>query len=230
VLVAVAVVPQTPLLVPEIAAGAAGELEGLRAAALDAVRSVAERAARVVVVAPGPEEVSYAEVAADFGPFGYEGAAALDAGSAGARPSSTSSVRPGSALPLGAWLLEAAGVTRPRTFRETTGAVIDIDREPTALLVLADGTAKRSPSAPGHVDVRALAFDAVISTALAAADLDALGSLDAGRAAELWASGVPALRALAETARADGGGGWQARLRYDAAPYGVGYWVATWSR
>ncbi|MFD1827518.1 MULTISPECIES: hypothetical protein [Mumia] len=219
-LVAVAVVPQTPLLVPEIAAGAAGELEPLRAAAIEAVREAAGVADRVMVVAPGPGEEAYDSVVADFSAFGYE---CLDTGA--------SDVRPGSALPLGEWLLSAAGVTLPRTFRETTGTAIDLGGHVrTALLVLADGTAKREESAPGHVDVRSLAFDAVIGTALAGVDLDALASLDPALADALWASGAPAFRALAATVRADAAEGWAARLRYDGAPYGVAYWVAVWSR
>ncbi|MGH1564777.1 hypothetical protein [Mumia sp. DW29H23] len=228
-LVSVAVVPQTPLLVPEIASGAARELEALRTAAVEAVREVATDADRVVVVAPGPKDVAYGAVEADFSAFGYGG---LDTGSASAPPYSTtgsSTPRAGSALPLGAWLLDVAGVRLPRTFHETTGTAVDLeDQGRTALLVLADGTAKRDESAPGYVDVRALAFDAVIGTALAGADVDALASLQPDLAEELWASGVPAFRALAATVRTRGAEGLRARLRYDGAPYGVAYWVATW--
>src|SRR5947199_3765714 len=54
-LVAAAVCPQTPLLVPEVAGGAAEELADVRGAAFDAVAALgAERPDMVVVVAPTP--------------------------------------------------------------------------------------------------------------------------------------------------------------------------------
>lgn len=221
-LLSVAVVPQTPLLVPEIAAGAADELEPLRTCVLDAISVVTSPADRVVVVAPGPVDASFPEVRPDFSAYGF-----------GEAVPGGSGVRAGSALPLGAWLLDRAGVGVPREYHETSGSALSLPADGrTALLVLADGTAKRDESAPGHVDVRALAFDAAVSTALAGADTAALAALDLGRAAELWASGAPALKALGATPSTDGSGTapWQARLRYDAAPYGVGYWVAVWTR
>lgn len=220
--VSVAVVPQTPLLVPEIAAGAAGELETLRSYAIDAVREVTSDADRVLVLAPGPADARFDDVAADFTPYGY-GERSSDATGTGA------GVRPGSALPLGAWLLDAVGTTVPRVFAETSGEAVDLPGNGrTALVVLADGSAKRDKTAPGYVDVRALAFDAVIGTALASADLDALAALDPALAADLWASGVPAFRALAATVRVDGGDEIAAQLTYDGSPYGVAYWVAVW--
>lgn len=220
-LVAVAVVPQTPLLVPEIAAGAAGELDALRTAAVDAVRDVTAGADQVVVLAPGPRSASYGEVPADFRAFGYQGAdeAAGD----------DSPVRPGSALPLGAWLLDAAGVTLARSFQETDGAAVDVPANGrTALVVLADGSAKRDATAPGYVDERAVPYDAAIATALAAGDVDALATLDCGLAADLWASGVPALVSLASTTQATGSAVAASYLHHESAPYGVAYWVATW--
>ncbi|WP_262848761.1 hypothetical protein [Mumia quercus] len=222
-LLSVAVVPQTPLLVPEIAAGAADELEPLRACVLEAVGAATSSADRVVVVAPGPAAVSFTDVRADFSPYGYGEAAPATRG-----------VRAGSALPLGAWLLDRVAADVPREYHETSGSALALrPGARTALVVLADGTAKRDESAPGHVDVRALAFDAAVSTALAGPDTEALADLDLDRAAELWASGAPALRALGATVRADSNptaASWRARLRYDAAPYGVGYWVAEWRR
>ena len=68
-----------------------------------------------------------------------------------------------------------------------------------ALLVMADGSAKRSTSAPGFLDDRAEAFDASIAAALADGDAEALASLDLELGAELWAAGTPALRTLGQS-------------------------------
>lgn len=90
------------------------------------------------------------------------------------------------------------------------------------LLVVANGTATRTEKAPGHLDDRAEAFDAVIGAALRSGDAAALGTLDLDLAAELWAPDAPVLAGLASfevtTSEVD----------YDDAPYGVQYWVARW--
>ena len=96
--------------------------------------------------------------------------------------------------------------------------------EADALLVVADGTAKRSEKAPGHLDPRAEAFDHALARALDEADRDALLGLDPGLAEELWVAGLPALQAVASLP-----GPWRGEVAYAQAPYGVGYVVATWT-
>ena len=93
-----------------------------------------------------------------------------------------------------------------------------------AYLVVADGTAMRTPKAPGNLDERAEAFDAVVVAALAAGDASALGALDEALATALWVGGIPAWRAAAELP-----GTWRGQVFYADAPYGVGYVVATWT-
>jgi hypothetical protein len=95
-----------------------------------------------------------------------------------------------------------------------------------SLLVVADGSAKRTEKGPGHLDPRAEGFDAAIQQALAAADPGALEALDEGLARELWVGGTAAWRAVAHAAP----GEWNGHLLYAGAPYGVGYHVATWTR
>jgi hypothetical protein len=97
--------------------------------------------------------------------------------------------------------------------------------EAPSYLVVADGTAKRTLKAPGHLDERAEGFDAAIEQALAAGDPEGLLALDEQLAAALWVQGLPALRAAAGLA-----GPWQAEVLYAGAPFGVGYVVATWVR
>src|SRR5690606_505434 len=95
-----------------------------------------------------------------------------------------------------------------------------------ALLVLGDGSACRSVRAPGYLDERAAPFDAAVSAALASADTGALLGLDADLARRVRAAGRAAWQVLAGAAE---GAGLSGALRYDDAPYGVGYLVASWS-
>jgi hypothetical protein len=211
VILAAAVCPHPPMIVPQVAAGAADELAGLRAACDEAVRAVLQRRAdRVVVIGAGDLQADLDDTAGGtFAPYGVD----LHVGG------------PGSELPLslavGAWLLDRAGWTGPRTY--STGTPVVDDR--VALLVMADGSARRSATAPGFLDDRAEAFDRSVAAALAAGDSAGLAALDVDLGAALWAAGVPALRTLGALTK---GADIDARLRADVAPFGVGYWVADW--
>ncbi len=99
---------------------------------------------------------------------------------------------------------------------------------PVGLLVLGDGAAMHTPRAPGHFDARAEGLDTAVAAALAAADPDALLSLDAGLADELWVSGREAWQVGAAAAQALAPA-WRGELLYSAAPYGVAYHVALWT-
>ena len=102
------------------------------------------------------------------------------------------------------------------------------DDQRVALLVLGDGSACRSEKAPGYFDARAEPFDAGVARALADADAQALLDLDADLAGQLQCAGRAPWQVLAGGVRPDGRS-WQGRLHYDEAPYGVAYFVATWS-
>lgn len=199
------------MIVPAVASGAADDLASLREACDSAVSALlAAGPERVVVLGSGSLDGDRDESAGGtFGPYGVD----LHAGG------------PGSDLPLsltvGAWLLDRAGWSGPRTY--STGTPDIGDR--TGLLVMADGSARRSTSAPGFLDERAEGFDASIATALARGDAAALASLDLDLGAALWAAGTPALRVLGELTKGTDIG---ASLRVDVAPFGVGYWVADW--
>jgi hypothetical protein len=112
-------------------------------------------------------------------------------------------------------LLDAVGYAGPRT-----GPPDDAP----ALLVLANGSGRRSEKAPGHLDERAFDFDESLGKALASGDAAGLGRLDATLAAELLTSGCDALRAVAALVH----GGVEAQTRYADDPFGVQYWVVTW--
>ncbi len=93
------------------------------------------------------------------------------------------------------------------------------------LLVLGDGSARRTVKAPGYYDERAAAFDATVSEALTTGDPAALAAVDADLGRELLAAGVPAWHAAADLVTAPVT---SARVAYDDAPLGVGYLVASW--
>ncbi|MEU5784216.1 hypothetical protein [Micromonospora lupini] len=240
-LVAAAVCPHPPLLVPEVAGAAAGELDDLRAACDLAVRRL---------LAADPDAVVLLGVGPSTGPI---------------RPPATGTLQPwgvdldvplipgqpdrGAVLPLsltvGAWLLARNAESSAVAAAPVSAAQVTADAGPVevaalaeqvagsgdrvALLVLGDGSACRGEKAPGYDDQRALPYDKRVAAALAEADLDALRDLDAGLSAQLKVAGRASWQVLAEAARSSGGG-WRGELLHDSAPYGVAYFVASWER
>ncbi|TXL63259.1 class III extradiol ring-cleavage dioxygenase family protein [Aeromicrobium terrae] len=210
-IIAAAVCPHPPALVAEVA-GAADELADVREQALAAVEAlVGASPDRVVVLGAGDPGYT-----ADESAGGTLAGHGVDVRAGGARLGLPLS------LTVGAWLLDQVHWQDPRTY--TTEVPDSHDR--VALLVMADGSARRSLAAPGHLDERAEAFDAGIARALAEGDAAALADLDLDLAGELLASGAPTLVRLGEATK---GTDVAARLRCDVAPFGVGYWVADWT-
>ncbi|MGW7073735.1 class III extradiol dioxygenase subunit B-like domain-containing protein [Streptomyces sp. NPDC054866] len=235
-LVAAAVCPCPPLLVPEVAAGAAPELDAARAACMDAIGVLAaSRPDRLVVVGPaerngrGPHPQG---ARGTFRGFGVDldvrlGRSDVEAG--GELPPS---------LAVAAWLLdrtewsaaplEGLGVGEPLAVERCiqVGGEIAARADRVALLVMGDASACRTLKAPGYLDERAAGFDAEVARALGAADVEALKALDEELAYELKAAGRAPWQVLAGAAE---GAGLSGELLYEDAPYGVGYLVAAWS-
>ncbi|WP_407549505.1 class III extradiol dioxygenase subunit B-like domain-containing protein [Streptomyces sp. Pv4-95] len=241
-LVAAAICPCPPLLVPEVAAGAAPELEALRAASFDAVGVLAAaRPDRLIVIGPaeqagrGPHPQG---AVGSFRGFGVELEVPLGAVSPGSPGSPGAERELPPSLTVGAWLLsrtewadapvEGLGVGEPlaRDRCLPVGREIAASAERVALLVMGDGSACRSVKAPGYFDERAEGFDTAAARALGAADIAALRALDEELAFDLRASGRACWQVLAGAAE---GAGLQGRLLREEAPYGVGYFAATWS-
>ncbi|WP_432174419.1 class III extradiol dioxygenase subunit B-like domain-containing protein [Streptomyces sp. Tue6028] len=238
-LVAAAVCPCPPLLVPAVAAGAAPELDAARAACTDAVGLLAASRPDLLVVV-GPADESGRGTFPQGAPGSFRGFGVdLDVHLGGEGPASAAAERglPPS-LAVAAWLLERTdwsdapveglGVGEPLAAERCVraGQAIAGRAERLALLVMGDASACRTLKAPGYLDERAEAFDAEVARALGAADLTALKALDTELAYELKASGRAAWQVLAGAAEGAGLGG---ALLYDDAPYGVGYLVAAWS-
>jgi len=183
VLLAAAVCPHPPLLVPEVAAGAAYETDDLRAACRAAVATL---------------------------------------------PEDTVVVGTAQAVEIGLWLLPyATPLLIPRDLPPSDAAALGRTLDTPGLLVMGDGSARRSLAAPGYLDPRAEPYDAAVARALRAADVHALLAIDPALDDDLLVAGRAAWQVLAGAAES---GEWQGEVLYDAAPYGVGYFVATWAR
>ncbi|WP_406441922.1 class III extradiol dioxygenase subunit B-like domain-containing protein [Streptomyces sp. NBC_01613] len=244
-LVAAAVCPCPPLLVPEVAAGAAAELDVLRAACTDALGVLAAaRPDRLVVVGPAEQSGRGTHPTGTRGTFHGFGVdvdvqlgRAEDAGADVSAPEAARRTLPPS-LAVAAWLLrrtawsgapiEGLGVGEPLAAERCieVGREIAAGAERVALLVMGDASACRTLKAPGYLDERAAPFDAEVARALGAADVAAVEELDAELAYELKASGRAPWQVLAGAAE---GADLAGALLYEDAPYGVGYVVATWS-
>ena len=205
------------MLVPEVASGAADDLAELRQACDDAVDALlASEPERVVIIGSGSLTADLDETAggtfADFGVDLHVGGHSTEL------PLS---------LTVGAWLLARAGWVGPRTY--STGTPVVDGR--VALLVMADGSAKRTTEAPGYFDDRAIAYDTAIAQALEAGDAATLAGVDLDLAVELWVAGAKPLATLGELVASGMAkdATITAQMRANVAPFGVGYWVANWS-
>ncbi|MDF2826933.1 MAG: hypothetical protein K0R01_216, partial [Mycobacterium sp.] len=218
---AIAVIPSAPVLVTELASGAAEELTDLRTAALDAAAALPDR--WVVVgtargaAAIGPESVG------TFAGYGVDVRVAL-------APGADSAPR---ALPLCAliagWVrgrANPAATVEVRVFADdlepgaaaaagqALRAEIDAMAENVGVLVVADGANTLTPTAPGGYDPSSLPGQEALDDALATGDVAALAGL--GRVAHQVLASLAGARPVA------------AEERYRGAPYGVGYFVGTW--
>jgi hypothetical protein len=226
--VAAAVCPHPPILVPELAFGAAFELDPLRAACLSAIDLLATADA-LVIVGSGPVTGERYDASAG-GDFGRYGAPQVGVGLG-------APVLPLSLL-VGAWLVEQSKAALVRRTSITVGVgespyrCLELGREIAegndriGLLVMGDGSARRSDHAPVHLHPRAEIFDSTVAEALRSVDLDVLAALDPELATVLQAAGRAPWQVLAGALTSTTLSG---DLTYNAAPYGVGYFVASFT-
>jgi hypothetical protein len=196
--------PQPPLLLPGMTGGVVAEVEHLRSACLQGLAGLlASGADRIVLIgAVRPNE--------------------------GERPLS---------LQVGQALLAAAGATVAIEHRAIAadlapeqclalGRELGMKPGRAALLVMADGSARRGPKAPGYLDPRAAPFDRRVEAALGQAHPPGLADLDPGLADELLVAGRAAWQVLAG-AFSDAVP--RAELLYSGDPFGVWYPVCLWT-
>lgn len=233
-LTAIALVPSAPVLVPELATGAAAELQDLSAAVAQAA---AELPSRWFVVGVGPaDNVIGPGTVGTFGGYGADvrvslsnqaGAASERAGGAAPKPLPLCALVAGwvrttyaPSASAEVWVYAAdhtldAALARGRALR----AEADAAPEPVGVLVVADGANTLTPSAPGGYDPESIPVQAALDDALATGDTDALTRLPDGIV------GRVAFQVLAGLL---GTSPWEARELYRGAPYGVGYTVEAW--
>ena len=219
---AAALCPSPPLLCPQLT-GRSPVLPELRAACAEVVgRLLSQDPDVVVVVGPGAATGTWdAGSRLDLSAF----APAIADPGAGGVPL---------ALGLGAMLLDQAGYRGPRHLQavgqdEPAGACAKLGAElagsgaRTGLLVMGDGSARRTLKAPGYLDPRAAGFDSDVERAIRAGDLAALLELDQALARDLMATGRPAWQVLAGAMPAPAPA---TEVLYCDDPFGVAYLVA----
>jgi hypothetical protein len=222
VIVAAALCPWPPLLAPGMT-GQDPVIPQLRDAC-------AQAAARLVQAAP--DLIAVAGPAAATG--SWDPASRLDLAVFAPALACPGSRELPPSLGLGALLLDQAGYRGRRLLQAVSedepaaacaqlGAAIGSAGARVGLLAMGDGSARRSPQAPGYFDERAAAFDAGTERAVRAGDLDALLAISPGLARELLASGRPAWQVLAG---AMGPGTPVTEVLYAGDPFGVAYLVA----
>jgi hypothetical protein len=246
-LIAAAVCPHPPLLVPEVAGAAAAELDDLRAACDEAIAHLTAAGAELVAV------VGAATRTGDYGldpvgtlrPYGLDLTVGPRAPGVGGFPADRRDGSAPAALPLsltiGRWLLTrgpSGGRPRRRTAwygvasEEPPAGCVQLGRDiaalapSVALLCMGDGSVNFDVTGAlagrtGRTD----AFDRTVASALANADQHTLGGLDPGLATRLSVAGRPAWQVLAGAA---GHARFIGELLADQAPYGVRYYVARW--
>lgn len=233
-LVAAAVCPHPPLLVPGVAAGASGEVEPLRGQCRGAVRVLLDAGAgQIVVVGTAPRTGPYAAGArGSLHGFGLDQVVGSGDGP----------VELPLSLAVGEWLLDDAAASDgatperlhfgvepdlPAERAASLGAGLAQRADRVALLVMGDGSSRRTEKGPGHLDAAAEPFDSAVAGALAGADVDALLGIDPAEADRLLVGGRVPWQVLAGAAE---GASYEGALLEHTAPYGIAYLVATWVR
>jgi hypothetical protein len=230
-LIAAAVCPHPPLLIPEVTgAPAAGhaELERLRTACRLAVAALLAGRPDLIVVVGGAERT------AEYPPQApgrlHEFGVPVTVGEA----DPDSPVLPLS-LTVGKWLLAdrempstawwgiASGTSPAECLH--LGEKLAALAPRVALLAMGDGPGRRARAAPHAADPEADRYDDQVAGALAAADPGALAALDPRQDDRLFVAGRAAWQVLAGAA---GQGAFDAELRYRGAPFEVSYVVASW--
>ncbi|MEY7973733.1 hypothetical protein AB8O38_17185 [Saccharomonospora xinjiangensis] len=226
------VVPSPPLLVPDLVPGAVERGAAVRDATLAAARALARAGRRWVAVGVADRRQTVQPgTRGGFGGFGVDVPVALSESARESEPT-----LPLAAL-VAAWLREQAGAQSVRVELVASDAEVAecvalgrqlAEADEDGLLVVGDGSTRHPAAPPGWPDDRAEGFDAAVRSALSDADCEALLSIDAALAGELQAGGRAAWQVLAAFARASGD--WRGDLLYSAAPFGVAYHVAEWTR
>ena len=232
---AIAIIPSAPVMVPELAANAAGELADLRDAVFTAAGSLPSRWIAVGVGAA--DAVLGPDTAGTFAGYGVDQRVTLSPGT-----SDSLTELPLCALIAG-WVRghanpEAraevrvfaadhdvdAALARGRRLR----AEIDEAADPIGVLVVADGAHTLTPPAPGGYDPDSIPTQAGLDDALAAGDAAALTRLPDGIVGRVGYQVLAGLAGYPESSSRPDPAPRAAKELYRGAPYGVGYFAGVW--
>ena len=226
-LTAIALIPSAPVMVPELATGAAEELTELRAAVFAAARELPDR--WIAVGVGSTDEVIASGAAGTFGGYGVDvrvGLAGGDLADATRLPLCAlitgwvrGQVNPGARADVRVCSDEHdadAALARGRALR----AEIDRTTHAVGVLIVADGANTLTPPAPGGYNPDSPAVQMRLDDALGSGDVGALTEL---RAEVVGRVAYQVLAGLAEPAPT------AARELFRGAPYGVGYFVGVWT-
>ncbi|MCW2523295.1 MAG: hypothetical protein JWO63_1630 [Frankiales bacterium] len=203
-IIAAASAPNPPLLLPGMTGAPVAEVEQLRTACLAAIGRLLSAKPDVVVVVGGLRDAESAP------PLSLAVARALlaEAGYAAAVREVT------------------VAVTATAAECVSAGREIAADGAAIGLLVMADGSARRTLKAPGYLDERALPFDDNLQALLSNSDWAGVLELDTALAAQLLVAGrAPWQVAAGALAHTD----LQATVHYAEGPFGVWYPVVSYA-
>lgn len=239
-LVAAAFLPHPPVLVPEVAAGAATELADVREACAVALQRVVDaQPDLVIVVGDDADRSTYGmDAHGSFAGFGVPMATALPGADRQDRVAEPDRGRLPLSLAMAAWLMERVhpwplvrGEGVPATMTPGDAASLGAgwadSAERVALIAMGDGAATLSVKAPGYLVEGADQWQKLLTQALAEADVAALKAIAPQDADTFQAAGRVVWQVAAGAAE-KAGPRWAGELLADEAPYGVGYQVAFW--
>jgi hypothetical protein len=229
VLVAAAVCPHPPLLIPDATGLAADDgLGELRDACGAAVGTLLQAESDLLLVVGGAEQ-SARYPASAAGSLAQYGIPVVTGAGQPVLPES---------LTIGSWLLRSSApaalpeVSYQAVSRSLRPAdCLDLGRrlaasaDRVAMLALGDATAIRAIGVPGAAHQAADSYDSRVAAALASVDTAALAALPPALDDELLVAGRAAWQVLAGATEDQP---FSASLTYSASPLGVGYLVACW--
>lgn len=246
-LVTAAFLPHPPLLVAEVAAGAASELAGMRDACSVALQRVVDANPDLVIVVGGDAGRSTygAGARGSFAGFGVAVTAALPGADADGSVAERDGDRGRDRLPLSltiaAMLMERVGPWPSVRGEGLPTAMTPVDAvalgaewadsaERVALIAMGDGAATLTVKAPGYLVEGAEQWQKLVTQALAEADVAAIKAITSTDADTFQAAGRVAWQVAAGAADPSGAERWVGELLADESPYGVAYLVAVWQR
>ena len=213
--------PHPPLLLPGVTGGVVPEVEELRTACRAAVAGLT---GTDVVVAVGSAPATRIWPAEALSPRHFF--------APGLEPAPSGEVLPLS-LAVARELVEEVPVelhgvdsALPVEDCRGYGRLLAARPERIGLLVMADGSARRGPKAPGYEDPRARELDQLLEDALRAGDPEPFLKLEPDLADDLLVGGRAAWQVLSGTWE---GRAARAECHYSADPFGVWYPVFSWT-